>query len=240
MEDTWRVVRRKPGFTLIELLVVIAIIGILSAIAFTQFNGAREKARNVARLAGMRQIQTALELYYDTHQRYPGASCGSTVYGASPTNPTGGDISWTEFSRVLGNPIPNDPLITSNFDKYHWHYVVSGAADNWQHYVLEARLEGTDAPSFLSLPNAITRPVKNEPGVFRYSSDSPSPQGTWACNPTGDDNVYRGGGGPSSIRCGVVTMNNGQPTQYDAPFLCLGKVVTSGCGGGYSNCMRTP
>lgn len=78
----------RRGFTLIELLVVIAIIGILSAIVMASLNSARDKARDSARVSDIRQIQYALELYYDANGKYPtclfaGGSCGTTVLNGS-------------------------------------------------------------------------------------------------------------------------------------------------------------
>lgn len=61
----------KKGFTLIELLVVIAIIGLLSTLAVVALGSARVKARDAKRLSDLKQVQTALELYYTDKDVYP-------------------------------------------------------------------------------------------------------------------------------------------------------------------------
>ena len=61
----------KPGFTLIELLVVIAIIGLLSTLSILALNTARARARDAKRIADVKQIQTALEMYYNDTSDYP-------------------------------------------------------------------------------------------------------------------------------------------------------------------------
>ncbi len=71
------------GFTLIELLVVIAIIGVLASIVLASLNSARQKSRDARRIADVKQLQLALELYYDaqTPPAYPVAvvsSCDAT------------------------------------------------------------------------------------------------------------------------------------------------------------------
>lgn len=99
-------IKNKKGFTLIELLVVIAIIGILSSVVLASLNTARQKARDAKRVADIKQLQTALELLYDTCGAYPTlasegpltpgmtvGSCGSQLsnfIATIPTAPTGG------------------------------------------------------------------------------------------------------------------------------------------------------
>lgn len=61
----------NKGFTLIELLVVIAIIGLLASIILVSLNSAREKARDTRRVADIKQIQIALELYYSKYGTLP-------------------------------------------------------------------------------------------------------------------------------------------------------------------------
>lgn len=62
---------QQKGFTLIELLVVIAIIGLLSTLAVVSLSTARQKSRDTRRVADIKQIQSALEMYYNDQQTYP-------------------------------------------------------------------------------------------------------------------------------------------------------------------------
>lgn len=63
--------KNSKGFTLIELLVVIAIIGLLSTLAVVALNSARQKSRDSKRVADIKQVQTALELYFADQNGYP-------------------------------------------------------------------------------------------------------------------------------------------------------------------------
>ncbi|MBI4132855.1 MAG: type II secretion system protein [Candidatus Sungbacteria bacterium] len=91
--------RERRGFTLIELLVVIAIIGVLASIVLASLNTARRKSRDARRVGDVRQMQLALELYFDANNgAYPantGLLSGATACGtgacipAVPTDPVG-------------------------------------------------------------------------------------------------------------------------------------------------------
>ena len=69
----------KKGFTLMELLVAIAIIGILSSIVLTSLSSSRERAKDARRISDIKQIQIALELYYDVNSTYP-----ASIYTGNP------------------------------------------------------------------------------------------------------------------------------------------------------------
>ena len=91
----------KKGFTLIELLVVIAIIGLLSTLSVLALNGARARARDAKRIADIKQIQTALEMYYNDNNSYPAAALTQLttttppLMRVIPTAPTPADGSCT-------------------------------------------------------------------------------------------------------------------------------------------------
>jgi prepilin-type N-terminal cleavage/methylation domain-containing protein len=68
----------RAGFSLIELLVVIAIIGILASIVLASLNTARAKGRDARRISDIKQIQLALNLYYDACGNFP-----VNIYGTS-------------------------------------------------------------------------------------------------------------------------------------------------------------
>ncbi len=81
--------KKNKGFTLIELLVVIAIIGILSSVVLASLNSAREKSRDAKRVSDIKQLQLALELYFDSNSQYPVAitDLSPTFIPSDPLDP---------------------------------------------------------------------------------------------------------------------------------------------------------
>lgn len=61
----------QNGFTIIELLTVISIIGLLSSIVMTGSVSARKKTRDIVRIANLRQLANAVNLYYQDHGYFP-------------------------------------------------------------------------------------------------------------------------------------------------------------------------
>lgn len=66
----------EDGFTLVELLVVLAIIGLIAAIATPQVVRYLGAAKVDTTKAQMRNMQSALELYYIDNGRYPSTEEG--------------------------------------------------------------------------------------------------------------------------------------------------------------------
>jgi prepilin-type N-terminal cleavage/methylation domain-containing protein len=62
---------KGKGFTLIELLIAIVIIGLLATLVMVNIGGATSRARDTRRASDLKQIATALELYYQEYNYYP-------------------------------------------------------------------------------------------------------------------------------------------------------------------------
>lgn len=68
---------REKGFTLVELLVVMGIMAVLIMIAIAGLGFAMRRSRNIARAAGLSNLDKSLASYYTDHQDYP--DDGTTV-----------------------------------------------------------------------------------------------------------------------------------------------------------------
>ncbi len=114
--------RHARGFTLIELLVVIAIIGILSSIVLANLGVARVKGRDVQRIATLKEVQKALEMYAIDNGHYPivagapdnWASFDAPIFlGQSIVNPAATNLSQALAPYIKGISDPNRPNINT-------------------------------------------------------------------------------------------------------------------------------
>jgi general secretion pathway protein G len=128
--------KKRKGFTLIELLVVIAIIALLSTLAVVALNNARLKSRDARRVTDIKQVQTALELFYAENTAYPTATVTlGTASGACLDTGSGSGFvaSGSCSSSAFMGLVPSDPG--------SGNYVYSGAA-NGSTYTITFSLEG--------------------------------------------------------------------------------------------------
>ncbi|HJY98631.1 MAG TPA: type II secretion system protein [Patescibacteria group bacterium] len=129
------------GFTLIELLVVVSIIGILTTLVAANLNSARARARDAARKSDVRNISTALRLYYNDWGEYPpncggGGICGcGSGTGTQPVGLCSWGSSWTDGTTVYMSKLPADPQTGTQ------EYFYSRDAAKTDEYILSACLE---------------------------------------------------------------------------------------------------
>lgn len=136
--------RTQRGFTLIEVLVVVTIIGILASITLLGLGPARRSAQDARRIADLRNVQSALEVYFNQVGNYPVQSAKNTV-----------DLAQTAYTNMLGalqlrNIIPsaNQPNDTpADVRGYGYESNADGSR-----YILAAILDGSRPTGFIE-PN---------------------------------------------------------------------------------------
>ena len=131
----------KKGFTLVELLVVIAIIALLSTLSVVALNSARAKSRDARRQSDIKQIRTALELYYDANnQQYPsGSDLELGTDDAACLNQNG----WTTTAgcasdTIFMQKVPTDPVPGT-------HSYIYNVSNNNATYTIDYYSEGISA-----------------------------------------------------------------------------------------------
>jgi prepilin-type N-terminal cleavage/methylation domain-containing protein len=114
---------QNRGFTIVELLVVIVVIAILVALTLPNLFGLQRRARDDTRKNDLKNVQQALETYYNDNSHYPDQlSALVTQYiNAIPSDPKGGSYTYT--------PSPN------------------GCTTACTSYTLSATLENTSDPA---------------------------------------------------------------------------------------------
>ena len=149
--------KNKKGFTLIELLVVIAIIGLLATLSVVALNNARLKSRDAKRVSDIKQIQTALELYFVDQNAYP--TTPATELGVTTTNHDAncldedgfGDACDSGGTTYIGQ-VPADP--DTAYQDYTYTQQASGI-DYTNAFTLEGKTGGLSAGEKCATSNGI-------------------------------------------------------------------------------------
>ncbi len=127
------------GFTLIEILIVIMLIGILSVIGVYGFTSSQQRVRDATRKADLKNLQTALRLYYNDRGRYPASSGGQiNACGSSCNSPCNWGSEWLCGSTSYMSTLPKDP-VSQSADGYVYVYTVNASDSDL--YTLSTCLE---------------------------------------------------------------------------------------------------
>lgn len=132
------------GFTLIELLVVVAIVGILAAAVLTILTSARVSGRDSKRLGDIKELQTALQFYYDKNSVYPD----------------------TIADLVTGKQIPVEPKDPNTRESYFYDLTGGGSS-----YHLGANLEDKKNKALKSDRDIVTDTINGGDGTASVPSD---------------------------------------------------------------------
>ncbi len=147
----------RQAFTLIELLVVIAIIGILATVSIVALNNARAKSRDAKRVADIKNIQTALALYYNDKKEYPiTLTAGQPLFSTS-LDGAGNVVTSTYMSVIPSAPTPADGS-NCNTTNNAFTYVTSS---DLQYYTLSTCLNNNQNNNANTL--YIADPNQNQP-----------------------------------------------------------------------------
>ena len=120
----------KKGFTLVELLVVMAILGVLVTVTIGSFRSSQARGRDAQRKSDLKQVASALELYYSDYGKYP----DTVTWGAE----------FTDGKTVYFKVIPKDPVSANS---YYYRIVDSGTNQKFQLFTF---LENTQDPSLIT------------------------------------------------------------------------------------------
>jgi general secretion pathway protein G len=115
--------KKQKAFTLVELLVVIAIIGLLATISVIALNDARAKARDAKRVADVKQMQTAVEMYFNDKGYYPpedmmNATTSPAYLGSIYSTSTAGTSTYMAIIPTAPNPADGACLADENTYTY--------------------------------------------------------------------------------------------------------------------------
>lgn len=142
----------KFGFTLVELLIVISLVGTLAAGVAVVLNPTAQlnKANDAKRKSDLKQIQNALEIYYNDNRSYPANSASNRIMSGA------GQVNWGQSWAPYISSLPQDPNSAKRYI-----YVSTG-----QSYFLYANLDqgGSDPQACFTNGSACTNALANSVG----------------------------------------------------------------------------
>ena len=113
----------NKGFTLVELLIVIGIIALLAILVLASLNTTHQRSRDTKRITDVKQIQLAMEMYWNDNANYPAVIPGQTT--------------WKSFGDELHSGFVSFPV--DDVKGHTYTYIVN--PENTDQYFLAATLE---------------------------------------------------------------------------------------------------
>lgn len=94
---------KNQGFTLIELLIVVVILGVLAAVAIPQFTASTDDAKQASLDSTLATTRTAIDMYFQDHSEYPGASAATGDVTAAADTQAAFEAHLTKFTDAAGD-----------------------------------------------------------------------------------------------------------------------------------------
>lgn len=197
---------KQKGFTLIELLIVIAIIAVLATLALVSLTAAQQRSRDTKRVADMKSMQTAMELFYSENASYPGLNSSNTNDTDNIAN------SWSDLSDIMRSYISALPVPPTNDastgDVYMYaventaldSYILRGSLEDNEHIALDQDPNDTDFGGTTAWALLIS-----DETATSYDHDGDAAASTAAITLT--SGVYNSGGSAVTITCADNVAN---------------------------------
>lgn len=156
--------RGNKGFTLIEAFFVLFIITVFTSLTAGYIQRVRQEARDVKRLADLRQVEAALTLYEHTQGSYPqGKNVSIGKGGAAALDARGWVASPREpayLTRLSPDPLPSAalPCVKSVSQPCAYNYNSATGTDYAIRFYLEHGIAPLGAPGIYQLTSQGYRP----------------------------------------------------------------------------------
>jgi prepilin-type N-terminal cleavage/methylation domain-containing protein len=164
---------KTKGFTLIELLVAIGIIAVLSSVVYASFSQARKSARDDERMANLKSLQLAVEMYKAQYGLYPEGCNGLDTWSGNLGTQWQCDSSTAPYDTYSGSNnfiIGLAPQFTESLPMEPF----VGNSKGYRYYVNTART----GYKIMAHGAAETKTIKGYDDEF---ARCPAPLGTTAC-----------------------------------------------------------
>ncbi|MFA5644462.1 MAG: prepilin-type N-terminal cleavage/methylation domain-containing protein [Patescibacteria group bacterium] len=138
--------KNKRGFNLIELLFAIIIIGVISTLVTISVKDSRAKSRDLKRVADVKQIQTALRLYFNDNGAYPAST------SVTSSIRSGNKVYMEKFPQA---PIPPDGDCDEGDNQYVYSEGGEGNASYTLSFCVGAQVAGANPGNKCATPMGI-------------------------------------------------------------------------------------